>query len=140
MLQFLHESEENHFEGVATGNEPSPQYFGSDPSLKIFAQSPTDVIPRTRQAIGTMITLFFTGRKLIVFDTLSKGSRFNQPYFVDYIFPDSKRENVNFHRRIPRTNFWVYMDNSLCHNESKGHQRSRSIMFHDYQTHSIRQI
>jgi hypothetical protein len=49
-----------------------------------------DVIPRTRQAIATkqtMITTFFTGRKLIGLDILSKGSKFNEPYFVDYIFP-----------------------------------------------------
>jgi hypothetical protein len=71
----------------------------------MFAGSPTDAIPRTEQAIGTtqtIITIFFTRCKPIVFDILPKGSKFGRFFFVDYIFPDLKRENVNFHRRIPR--------------------------------------
>jgi hypothetical protein len=56
----------------------------------MLTRSLTDVIPKSQQATGTkktMITLFFTGRKLIVRDILSKGSKFNQLYFIDYIFP-----------------------------------------------------
>jgi hypothetical protein len=66
-----------------------------------------------------MITIFFTARKPIVPNVLPKGNKFHQPYFVDYIFPDLKRENVTFHRRIPQATFWVHMDNSICHNGSK---------------------
>jgi hypothetical protein len=47
----------------------------------MFARSPTDVIPRTRQAIGkkqTMIKISFTGRKVIVLDVVPNGSKFNQ--------------------------------------------------------------
>jgi hypothetical protein len=90
MLRILGKPEENHFEGIATGEESWFQYFYPYPSSKIFARSPTDVIPRTRQAIGTKqstITLFFTRRKLTVLDILPKGSKFNQLYFVHYIFP-----------------------------------------------------
>jgi hypothetical protein len=42
--------------------------------------------PRTRQAVRTMKTMImivFTGRKLIVFEILPNGSKFNQPYLVD---------------------------------------------------------
>jgi hypothetical protein len=42
----------------------------------MFAQSPGDVIPRTRQTIGAekrVITLFFTAKKLLVLDVLPKG-------------------------------------------------------------------
>jgi histone-lysine N-methyltransferase SETMAR len=120
MLRILHEAEENDFDGIATGDESWFRYHY--PSSKMFARSPRDVIPRTRQGIGvkkTMITVFFTGRKLIVLDILPKGSRFNQLYFVDYIFPDLERENRNFHRRIPDATFCVHMDNSMCHNGSK---------------------
>jgi hypothetical protein len=120
MLRILHESGENHFEEIATGNESWSQY--SYPSSKMFARSPADIIPRTRQAIGTkgnMIAIFFTRRKLIVLDILPQGSKFNQLYFVDYIFPDSKRGNVNFHWRVLQATYWMPMDNSLYHNGSK---------------------
>jgi hypothetical protein len=66
MLRILHEPEENHFKGIATGDESWFQY--SYPSSKIFARSPTNVIPRTRRAIGakkTIIIISFTGPKLI---------------------------------------------------------------------------
>jgi hypothetical protein len=73
MLRILHELEENHFEGIAIDDESWSQY--SAPSSKMFARSPTDVIPRTWQTIGTiqtMVTIFFTGRKLIVLDILTQ--------------------------------------------------------------------
>jgi hypothetical protein len=54
-----------------------------------------------------------------VLDILTKGCKFNQLYFLDYIFPDLKRENETFHRRIPQATFRVYVDNSMCHNGSK---------------------
>jgi hypothetical protein len=102
MLRILNESEENRSEGIATGDGSSFQH--SYPSSKIFARSPTDVCPRTRQAIEkkqTIITIFFTGRKPIMLDILPKGGTFNQQYFVDYIFPILKRDNGNFRRRVP---------------------------------------
>jgi hypothetical protein len=74
----------------------------------MFAQSPTDVVPRTQQPIGTkqtMITILLTGRKPILLDILPKGSEFNQLYSVNYIFPDLKRGNVHFHHRIPQAIF-----------------------------------
>jgi hypothetical protein len=60
---------------MTTGDESSFQYSYRYPSSKLFAQSPIDVIPRTRQAIETkqtMIMIFFTGRKLIVLNILPK--------------------------------------------------------------------
>jgi hypothetical protein len=40
----------------------------------------------------TMIMIFFTARQLLLLDVLPKGSKFNQQYFIDYVFPDSKRK------------------------------------------------
>jgi hypothetical protein len=57
----------------------------------MFARAPSEVIPRTRQtnaAKKTMITIFFTARPLTLLDVLPKGSKFNQQYFIDYVFPD----------------------------------------------------
>jgi hypothetical protein len=45
-----------------------------------------------------MITSFFTARQLILLDILSKRSKFNPQYFIDYVFPDFKTENRNFRR------------------------------------------
>jgi hypothetical protein len=120
MLRILYESEENYFEGITLGDES--WFQSSHLSSKMFARSRTDVIPRTQQAIGTkqtVITIFFTGRKLSVLGTLPKGSKFNQLYFVIYIFPDLKRENVNFHRRVAQATSGIKMEDSMCHNESK---------------------
>jgi hypothetical protein len=66
ILQILHKSEDSHFEEIATNDESWFQH--SDPSSKMFAQSPTDVIPRTRRAIRTkqtMITILLTGCNLM---------------------------------------------------------------------------
>jgi hypothetical protein len=88
----------------------------------MFARAPSEVIPRTRQTIGakkTMITIFFTVGQLIRLDILPKGSKFNQEYFIDSVFPDLATENLNFRRRVLLAIFSVHMDNSMCHNGSK---------------------
>jgi hypothetical protein len=41
---------------------------------------------------------FFTACQLIMLDVLPKGSRFNQQYFIDYVFLGLKTENLNFRR------------------------------------------
>jgi hypothetical protein len=65
------------------------------------------------------ITIFFTAHQLILLDVLPKRSKFNQQYFIDYVFPDLKTENPNFRRRTPLATFWVDMDTLMCHNGSK---------------------
>jgi hypothetical protein len=67
--------------------------------LKMFVRSPTDVISRTPQVIGTkqtMITIFFTGHTQIVLDILPNGCKFNQSYYVDSIFAIWKGEKWIF--------------------------------------------
>jgi hypothetical protein len=51
-LRTLYQSGENHFEGISTGDKSWFQYSDSYPSSKMFARSPTYIIPRTQQAIG----------------------------------------------------------------------------------------
>jgi hypothetical protein len=74
----LLESETNDFNGIATGDKSWFQH--TTESSKMFARSAADVISRTRQAVGaakTMITVFFTAKKLIMFNVLPRGSTFN---------------------------------------------------------------
>jgi hypothetical protein len=66
-----------------------------------------------------MITIFFTASQLILLDVLPKGSKFNQQYFIDYVFPDLETEDPNFHRRMLLATFWAHVDNSMWHNGSK---------------------
>jgi hypothetical protein len=102
MLRILQELQANHFYGIATGDKSWFQY-GYSPS-EMFAHSRSDVIPKTRQAIGTtktMITVFFTPSKLIVLEVLPKGRNFNRRDFLDNTFPDLKRESMR-HRRWKR--------------------------------------
>lgn len=120
MLRILQAAETNDFEGITTGDESWFRYSYS--SAKMFARSAAEVPPRTREPIGAkkiMITIFFSPRELIVLDVLPRYHRYNQLYFIDYIFPDLKRANQSFHRRMPGETFWVHMDNSMCHNGSK---------------------
>jgi histone-lysine N-methyltransferase SETMAR len=120
ILRVLQDAESNDFEGIATGDESWFRYCYR--SFIIFARAPSEVISRTRQTIGakrTMIAIFSTARQLILSDVLSKGSKFNQQYFITYAFPDLKMENRNFRRRIPFATLWVHIDNSICHNGSK---------------------
>jgi hypothetical protein len=113
----LQGAESNDFEGIATSDESWFRYCYS--SSTVFAQAPFEVIPRTRQTIGakkTMITIFFTACQLILLDVHPKGSKFNQQYFIDCVFPDSQTKNRNFRRRMPLATFWMHTDNSMCHN------------------------
>jgi hypothetical protein len=41
----------------------------------------------------TMITIFFTVRQPIMLDVLPQENKFNQQYFIDFMFRDLKREN-----------------------------------------------
>jgi histone-lysine N-methyltransferase SETMAR len=120
MLRILQESEANDFDGVTTGDESWFQYIY--PSSEMFARSPADGIPRTRQALCAkkiMITLFFTARKLIVLDVMPKGWKYNQRYFVDNRVLGLKRGKMSFARRKPGSTCWVHMDNSIWQSGAK---------------------
>jgi hypothetical protein len=88
----------------------------------MFARSAADAIPRTRQVVGarkTMITVFFTAKKLVVFYVLPRGSTFNQLYFIKNTFLDLKTANLYFRRQKTGSAFWVHMGNAMGRNGSK---------------------
>jgi hypothetical protein len=110
ILRILHESEENHFEGITTGDEPRFQYPYM--SSKMFARSPTDVIPRTRQPIGTkktMITIVCTGRESIVLDILPKGS-ISTIYILSIIFSRFAKGKREFSSSDPAGDFCGHIE------------------------------
>jgi hypothetical protein len=118
ILRVLQGAESNDFKGIATGDKCWFRYCY--PSSTVFVRAPSEVIPRCGKQLARkiMITISFTARQLIPLDVLPEESKFNQQYFINYMFPDLQTENWNF-RRMPLATFWVYMDNSMCHNGSK---------------------
>jgi hypothetical protein len=82
-LQFLNDLQADSFDGITAGDESWFPYLYE--SSAIFAKSPGDVVPRARKGIGvkkTMITIFFTHRKLLIAKDLRKGQKCNQDYFL----------------------------------------------------------
>jgi histone-lysine N-methyltransferase SETMAR len=70
-----------------------------------------------------MIMVFFTAKKLIVFDVFPRGGAFNQLYFVNNIFADLKIANLNSRRQKTESTFGVHINNSIGHNGSKATSR-----------------
>jgi hypothetical protein len=88
----------------------------------IFATSREEVIPRTKATIGAqkaMLTIFFSGVKLISLHALPAGARFTQEYFINSILPDILDEKQRILRRNHGGDFFAHMDNSMCHNGRK---------------------
>jgi hypothetical protein len=63
-----------------------------------------------------MLTIFFSGAKLISIQALLPGTHFTQEYFVNNVLPDIVDERTRIFKRIRRREFFVHMDNSMCHN------------------------
>jgi hypothetical protein len=141
MLRILQASEANDYVGSATSDKS--WFQPTTTSSKMFARSAVDVILRTHQAVGakqTMITVFFTAKKLLVFDILLRGGTFNQLYFIKNTFPNLKAANLNSRCQKTGSTFWVHRDNFMCHNGSKITSKLRRNIFPEYRTCPIHQI
>jgi hypothetical protein len=95
LLQILNDLEADSFDGIATGDESWFQYLYE--SLAMFAKSPGDVTPRTRQEISvkaTILTIFFTNRMLLIAEYLQKGQKYSQDYFISDILPELEHEKM----------------------------------------------
>jgi hypothetical protein len=49
-----------------------------------------------------MVTIFFTGTKLLVLGVLPREEKFNQNHFLEVIAPELSRENSNTKRRVDK--------------------------------------
>jgi hypothetical protein len=67
-----------------------------------------------------MLTIFFTGAKLVSLNILPPGGRFTQDYFINTVLFDIVHERGHILRRVHRGDASVHMDNSMCHNGRKG--------------------
>jgi hypothetical protein len=76
----------------------------------MFAASRDEVIPRKKHTIGArkvMVTIFFSGAKLISLQALPSGARFTQEYFINTILPDLVHERGQIFRRVNRGDFFL---------------------------------
>jgi hypothetical protein len=62
-----------------------------------------------------LVTIFFTGTKLLVFGVLPREEKFNQYYFLAVIAPELLKKNSNSKRKVGKKEPIVHMDNSTCH-------------------------
>jgi histone-lysine N-methyltransferase SETMAR len=88
----------------------------------MFATSAREVVPGTKQNISvkeTLIMIFFTSTLLLVLNFLQKGTKFNQDYFIDTVFPNLHSEKGRIARSKGLSRFSADMDNSMCHNGAK---------------------
>jgi hypothetical protein len=111
---------EHNFKERAIGDESWFQYSSYSDSM--IAGSRESVVPRIRPDIigqKTLLPIFFPSRQLLVLKPLSKGTKFNQGYFVDAIFPGLYNEKRQISRKEAFPAFSADTDNSMCHNGNK---------------------
>jgi hypothetical protein len=66
-----------------------------------------------------LLPICFPSRRLLVLKLLPNGTKFNQNYFIDAIFPGLYNEKPRISRKDGFPAFSVHMDNSMCHNGNK---------------------
>jgi transposase len=86
------------------------------PPSRDLAATRTKGADRTKK---TMLTVFFTSRKLIVLKALPKRTTFTQHSFISDILPDFGREKLRYRRKNPGQEFFLRMDSAKCHNAKK---------------------
>jgi histone-lysine N-methyltransferase SETMAR len=111
---------EHNVEGIAMGDQSSFLYTTYTDSL--FAASAAEAVPRTRQNISvrkTMVAIFFTSIRLLVLNSLPKGTKFNRNYFNNTVLQNLSSEKAPIASRKGLSSFSVHNDNSTCHNGAK---------------------
>jgi hypothetical protein len=89
LLSVLRPQHESSFSRTVAGDES--WFLYSLQSDHMFATSREEVIPRTKATIvaqKVILTIFFSGVKLISLSALPAGARFIQEYFINSILPD----------------------------------------------------
>jgi hypothetical protein len=88
----------------------------------MFAGSRESVVPRIRRDIfrqKTVLTIFFTSRRLLVLKPLPKGTKLNQNYFIDAILPRLYNEKRRISRKDGFQAFSAHTDTSMRYNGNK---------------------
>ena len=117
LLQALTKDQDQNFSHIMTGDESWFYYAYESPTM--FAPSRDEVIPRVSPTIGSkkvMITIFFTGNRLLKLAYLPQGQKYNQEYFINEILEGINQEcNRGAGYRVTKT-MKIHMDNCRVHN------------------------
>lgn len=120
LLDILLEHKENNFCTIITLDE-SWFYFEYQ-AQAMYASSSEKVPPRTSHNISSkkcMLTIAFSGDRLYCIDSLPKGIKFNQEYFIDNVLSTIVETIRSNKKKAPMKKFHVHMDNSKVHNGFK---------------------
>jgi hypothetical protein len=133
LLDMLQLYAEHNFEGITIGDEPWFLYITYGDSM--FATSPREVVPRTKQNIyakKTMVAIFFTSTRLLVLNFLPKGTKSNQDYFIDTGLPNLYSGKRRIARRKGLPSVSVETDNSIRQRSLKNLRRNtlRELLTH----------
>jgi hypothetical protein len=103
LLQILQLLQPNAFDGFATGDESWFQHVYMSNSM--FAPSRDLAATRAKDADWTkrtMLTIFFTSRRLIVLEVLPTGTTCTQHDFISRISPDLDGKKLRYRRKNGR--------------------------------------
>jgi hypothetical protein len=110
----------NAFDGIVTGDESWFQYMYMSNSM--FAPSRDLAATRTKDADRTkktLLTVFFTSRRLIVLRVLPKETTFTQHYFISDILLDLNGEKLRYCRKNRGQEFFLHLNNAKCPDAEK---------------------
>jgi hypothetical protein len=120
LLSVLYRQADYSFSPIVTGDESWFLYlYLSD---HMFTASRDNMIAREKATIkaqSVILTIFFSGVSLITVDALLSGAQFTQEYFINNILLDIVETRGRIFRRVRRGEFFVHMNNSMCHNGYK---------------------
>mgnify|MGYP001073832873 CR=1 FL=1 len=120
LLAILLEHQKNNFCTIITLDE-SWFYFEYQ-ARAMYASSSKKVPPRTSHNMSSkkcMLTIAFSGDRLYCIDSLPKGTKFNQEYFIDNVLSKIVKTIKTNKKKSPMKKFHVHMDNSKVHNGFK---------------------
>jgi histone-lysine N-methyltransferase SETMAR len=117
LLEELRKDSRRDFDHIMTGDE-SWFYYSYD-SSSMFARDRASVVPRVSKTIGSkkaMITIFFTGRRLLRLVYLPQGQKYNKEYFVSEILQGIGDACNHGHGNRGTKSMKIHMDNCRVHN------------------------
>jgi hypothetical protein len=120
LLQILQMLQPNALDRIAAGDEPWFQYVYLSNSM--FVSSRNLAATRTKDADrnkATMLTLFFTTRRLIVLEALPKETTCTRYDFISDISLELDGLKLRYRRKNPGQDFFLHIDISKCHNAKK---------------------
>jgi histone-lysine N-methyltransferase SETMAR len=117
LAEALRADEKNQFRNIMTGDESWFYYqYESD---AMYAHSRNEVIPRVSKAIDSkkcMVTIFFTGERLLNLAQLPRGQKYNGEYFVKEILEDINATCNQGAGYRHTKHMSIHMDNCRVHN------------------------